>query len=1188
MKNSEAMMKSRKITILFIRASPPDTQTVDTDTELRNLKEAVSKARHGSLFNVEVVFAARVDDLLPALRQYEPHIVHFAGHGSNYGELYFNATNRRESHLLAAEVLDEIFGVYTSGIGQESSYRIHLAVLAGCYTEHAAKLLVQHVDCAIGFSGRIGDASLALVYTPGLYQALADGCSVQNAIESAIVSMKGSDDPNVAADAALALPPFVGSHIDPHSLILTDLHDASQDVTESHASYLQTFFKQRWATIKMGLFDPYNPELLDLLDLYTPLPVDLCIMVKLKDQRNEHDWWCERFGTSWDMTQQLESWDLPWLDRSRTQTVDELTSATEFRQSSWVDLKAGEKALLPLVNIALSWAESQELDARQKLKPIRWQADANHAALVQQRFVLVGEPGSGKSTFLRHLALVWAAELLRKKGETQASTGVVLGDMIGWVGPALTPVYMELRTIAETFPALPLLDRHPELPGLSHFEDCLRDQLLGLKSEEFYSELITRLKSGHAALLLDGLDEVSDADDYRRRLQVQSFVAAVKKAFSNAPIIVTARPYAYRPDNQRNPMHWELDGFGHTSLTLLDPERQALMVSRLFSHLPHGGAHHVNEFTAALADIPNDITGNPLLLTLLAAVSIRRSLDELHSLPKTRGELYRRALNLLLEGWVRTHHEKFSAAEALGLDEDDLRLVLQIVACQAHEKTTQPNQPVTIKRGDFYEAMDDIGKGEATKNLLMHLRRTAGMLLDLVEQTPGPVISDSPVTLRFLHLSFQEYLTACEMLNRPGTIRPHQLPVHQKRSFPTGLAQHIWKQPRLWANVLRLAVDELFHQSRWSDVWELLALCTRPYRQSGDAALGTLLALKVALDADLFQVLPERRNEVFYQELRAAAIKTLTDYQQFTPEQRDVAGRLLGSGPFPGHDTRNGVGIRRDKLPDIDWVRIAELDPRTGQSQWTYQDEQRSSENTFWISSHPVTVAQYQLFLDAPDGFNNSQWWTAFPKLSPPAARRRKSGRQNSEYWNHPCESVSWYDAMVFCYWLTDRIQIHIRDRSEGWDTLLPIELSRRRRWRITLPTEYQWEKTARGHDGRLTPWGDDFKEGYANVDETSHDYGSSFLQKASAVGMYPHSSPEDSPYGVADLCGNVSEWCFNEFKNPDSNRVPGDGMRALRGGSWKHSLSLANATSRSNLQFPYSRQHGGFRVALVGFARNV
>jgi formylglycine-generating enzyme required for sulfatase activity len=160
----------------------------------------------------------------------------------------------------------------------------------------------------------------------------------------------------------------------------------------------------------------------------------------------------------------------------------------------------------------------------------------------------------------------------------------------------------------------------------------------------------------------------------------------------------------------------------------------------------------------------------------------------------------------------------------------------------------------------------------------------------------------------------------------------------------------------------------------------------------------------------------------------------------------------------------------------------------------------------YWIGRTPVTVAQFRAFVEGS------------------GHRPRDEGSLRKQD-DHPVVNVSWHDALAHCRWLEER-------------TGLPV----------SLPSEAEWEKAARGVDGRTYPWGE------VPPDETRCNFANR-EGGTTAVGRY---SPRgDSPYGCADMAGNVWEWTRSLYKgypyDPEDGRedLDASGNRAWRGGCW-------------------------------------
>ncbi len=260
-------------------------------------------------------------------------------------------------------------------------------------------------------------------------------------------------------------------------------------------------------------------------------------------------------------------------------------------------------------------------------------------------------------------------------------------------------------------------------------------------------------------------------------------------------------------------------------------------------------------------------------------------------------------------------------------------------------------------------------------------------------------------------------------------------------------------------------------------------------------------------------------------------------------------------------DPRPGVSQLPEGLPDILWQGIdgGEIEvERAGMF----------GVEPFFLSRYPVTMEQFASFLEDGHGFGNEVWWLG---LDVTAEHRAAPGEQRYGLANNPRENVSWFDAVAFCRWLTER---YIALPEDGLQDMAAREIQRliqEEGWQIRLPTEWEWQQAATGgRPENVFPWGKEWEDGRAH---TKHNQ----LNRSMAVGMYPHGVTVD---GLFDMSGNVWEWCLNPYDEPGNISLKGAERRVLRGGSWYHWGSYAHTDMRSRY-FPDHRYNaGGFRVA--------
>ena len=186
--------------------------------------------------------------------------------------------------------------------------------------------------------------------------------------------------------------------------------------------------------------------------------------------------------------------------------------------------------------------------------------------------------------------------------------------------------------------------------------------------------------------------------------------------------------------------------------------------------------------------------------------------------------------------------------------------------------------------------------------------------------------------------------------------------------------------------------------------------------------------------------------------------------------------------------------------------------------------------NAFNIDIYPVTNAEYKEFVDAT-GHNPPRTW--------------KEGAYPEGTADHPVIWVTWQDAQAYCEWAGKR-----------------------------LPTELEWEKAARGTDGRTYPWGEAFDSAKCNSKESG-------LGGTSPVGSYPDGV---SPSGAFDMAGNVWEWTADWYEAYRGSLYElaryGERYKVLRGGSWFDAQDMVRTSTRKSFDPNQGFSTIGFRCA--------
>jgi len=294
---------------------------------------------------------------------------------------------------------------------------------------------------------------------------------------------------------------------------------------------------------------------------------------------------------------------------------------------------------------------------------------------------------------------------------------------------------------------------------------------------------------------------------------------------------------------------------------------------------------------------------------------------------------------------------------------------------------------------------------------------------------------------------------------------------------------------------------------------------------------------------------------VLYQTCRIPRQLRLIQHVDFTargPDDGAALGQVLRalgvsepSRPTPKVRRREKAAPARQPFePEMVLIPAGEFlmgsDPSVDEDAQDHEQPQHTlSLPDYYLTKTPVTNAQYAAFVQAT-GHRQPEHWKD---------RKPPSGQED-----HPVVWVSWHDAVAYCGWLSEVTGRPYR-----------------------LPSEAEWEKGARGDDGRLWPWGNQWDAKRCNTIESGKG-------DTTPVGAYPQGA---SPYELLDMAGNVWEWTRSVHKSypydPDDGRedleAPDTVRRVLRGGSWDDYRGSARCVERSRGYPDSSADDLGFRL---------
>ncbi len=605
-------------------------------------------------------------------------------------------------------------------------------------------------------------------------------------------------------------------------------------------------------------------------------------------------------------------------------------------------------------------------------------------ALQEPRLIIRGDPGAGKTTFLRLITFTLCQRWLNEPPDP--STQSIL-----WPEPMPLPIFVRLGTLVTHFREskqnnpqhAPTQPDSPE--WLLHFlAEQSRSFNWQVPAEAFRREL----EEGHCLILLDGLDEAPDATT---REQVSSLATNLFRAFPNCRVVLTSRPAALV--GEAFPLSFSL-----IDIAPLDDAAMTTFLSQwcsmLYSEAPEKFRQHQQELVEALTARPEirRMARTPVMLTALAVVHWNE-----HRLPEQRAELFESIITWLM----RTRAQRPGRLKA-----DRCRKLLQKLALAMFTHKQGRQRQVRLR----WAAEALAPEFDATKE------SNAIQLADYFlrdEMVDSGIIVERGAQLEFWHLSFQEYLAAFEMAGLKDEERtdlllaPDRLYSSEWRELVLLLAGVLYKQGK---DKMEHLIDSIIDQN------------ALPIEKADLPQLAKQAGLLGSLVRDLSPFEYQPQNPAYAAIMRRIeGIFDKAAYKKMPVQVRIEAADALGQAGDPRLERLEMVYISGGRF----WMgaqrrdlKGRNFDPNADES---YYDESPVHEvklSPFYVSKYPITVGQYLRFIE-DGGYEEERYWQAgnFGDFKSP-----DRWAEQLLYPSRPVVYVSWYEAAAYAHWAGGRL----------------------------------------------------------------------------------------------------------------------------------------------------------------------